>query len=162
MLKIPPRTGPKPVTTPCAPHTQISQNPDSLSYQAFKERAFDFPFVTRQPSRISVPGAEALCLEHGQGCGCREAFMIGNEFAHVHPPEDGSLHMMLPEQAVPQIVDLGWAEPHPMAAARMIPSTAVMVYGPRNEVEIETVLELLRLSYDFACGKLGRVDSVVF
>jgi hypothetical protein len=43
----------------------------------------------------------------------------------------------------------------------MIPSTAVMVYGPRNEVEIETVLELLRLSYDFACGKLGRVDSVV-
>ena len=113
------------------------------------------------PEAPAVPGAEALCLKHGHGRGCRKAFMIGNEFAHVHPPEDGSLHMMLPEEAVPQIVDLGWAEPHPMAAAGMIPSTAVMVYGPRNEVEIETVLELLRLSYDFACGKLGRVDSVV-
>lgn len=162
MLTIPPREGPRPKTTPCAPHAQISQNPDARFHRAFKDRAFDFPFVTRRPSMISVPGAEALCLEHGHGRGCRKAFMIGNEFAHVHPPQDGSLHMMLPEEAVPQIVDLGWAEPHPMAAAGMIPSTAVMVYGPRNEVEIETVLELLRLSYDFACGKLGRVDSVVF
>lgn len=33
--------------------------------------------------------------------------MIGNEFAHLHPPQDGSLRMMLPECAVPRIVDLG-------------------------------------------------------
>ena len=26
--------------------------------------------------------------------------MVGNEFAHVHPPYDGSLHMMLPEDLV--------------------------------------------------------------
>jgi hypothetical protein len=161
MLEIPSRKGPRPDTTPCAPHTQISQNPDAGSYRAFKDRAFDFPFVTRKPSMISVPGTEALCLEHGHGCGCREAFMIGNEFAHVHPPQDGSLHMMLPEDAVPKIVELGWAEPHPMAATGMIPSTAVMVYAPRNKAEIKTVLGLLRMSYDFACGKLGRVDSVV-
>ena len=102
MLNIPPREGPRPVTTPCAPHTQISQNPDAATAQAFRDRAFDFPFVIRQPSMISVPGAEALCLEHGRGCGCREAFMIGTEFAHVHPPQDGSLHMMLPEDAVPK------------------------------------------------------------
>ena len=86
--------------------------------------------------------------------------MIGNEFAHVHPPEDGSLHMMLPEDAVPQIVDLGWAEPHPMATAGMIPLTAVMVYAPRDNAEIGTVLDLLRMSYDFACGRLGRVDNI--
>lgn len=161
MLKIPPREGPRPVTTPCAPHTQISQNPDAAAFRAFGDRAFDFPFVIRRPSMISVPGAEALCLEHGTGCGCREAFMIGNEFAHVHPPQDGSLHMMLPEDAVPKIVDLGWAEPHPMAEAGIIPPTAVMVYAPRNSGEIETVVDLLRLSYDFARGKLERVDSIV-
>lgn len=161
MLNISPREGPGPVTTPCAPHTQISQNPDAASYSAFKDRAFDFPFVIRQPSMISVPGAEALCLEHGAGCGCRAAFMIGNEFAHVHPPQDGSLHMMLPEDAVPKIIDLGWAEPHPMAAAGVIPATAVMVYAPRNTAEIETVLDLLGLSCDFARGRLGRVDNVV-
>jgi hypothetical protein len=87
--------------------------------------------------------------------------MIGTEFAHVHPPQDGSLHMMLPEDAVPKIVDLGWAEPHPMAAAGMIPPTAVMVYAPRNEPEIDSVLGLLGLSYDFARGRLGRVDNIV-
>lgn len=43
--------------------------------------------------------------------------MIGSEFAHIHPPEDGSLHMMLPEGTVPQLVELDWAEQHPMAAA---------------------------------------------
>jgi len=161
MLKIPPRSGPTPVTTPCAPHTQVSQNPDAAAYRAFKDRAFDFPFVTRQPSRISVPGAEALCLEHGHGCGCREAFMIGSEFAHIHPPQDGSMHMMLPEDAVPRIIELGWAEPHPMASAGMIPKTAVMVYAPRDTAEIETALGLLQLSYDFACGKLGRVADLV-
>ena len=160
MLKIPQRIGPKPVTTPCAPHTQVSQTPDAASYRAFKDKAFDFPFVTRQPSRISVPGAEALCLKHGHGCSCSEAFMVGNEFAHVHPPEDGSLHMMLPEDAVPKIIELGWAEPHPMATAGMIPQTAVMVFAPRDNLEIDTVLDLLRMSYDFACGKLGRVANL--
>ena len=160
MLTIPRRRGPKPVTTPCAPHTQVTQNPDPAVWRAFRDRAFDFPFVIRRPSMISVPGAEALCLEHGHGCGCREAFMIGTEFAHLHPPQDGSLHMMLPEDAVPQAVALGWAEPHPMAAAGMIPRTAVMVYAPRDAAEIGTVLDLLRMSYDFACGRLGRVDEI--
>ena len=161
MLKIPPREGHRPVTTPCAPHTQISQNPDAETFRAFRDRAFDFPFVIRKPSMISVPGAEALCLEHGHECECREAFMIGREFAHVHPPQDGSLHMMLPEDAVPKIIDLGWAEPHPMAAAGMIPPTTVMVYAPRNEPEIDSVLGLLGLSYDFARGRLGRVGNIV-
>ena len=145
MLKRPPREGPRPKTTPCAPHTQISQNPDARFHRAFKDRAFDFPFVTRQPSMISVPGAEALCLKHGHGRGCRKAFMIGNEFAHVHPPEDGSLHMMLPEEAVPQIVDLGWAEPHPMAAAGMIRQPQLWSTAP------ETRWRSKRFSNSCAC-----------
>ena len=48
-----------------------------------------------------------------------------------------------------------------MAAAGMIPPTAVMVYAPRNEPEIDSVLGLLGLSYDFARGRLGRVDNIV-
>ena len=42
----------------------------------------------------------------------------------------------------------------------MIPLTAVMVYAPRDNAEIGTVLDLLRMSYDFACGRLGRVDNI--
>lgn len=69
--------------------------------------------------------------------------------------------MMLPEGTVPQTTELDRAEPHPMAAAGIIPSTAVMVYAPRENAEIDIILGLLRLSHEFACGKLGLVDNVV-
>lgn len=62
----------------------------------------------------------------------RDAFMIGSEFAYFYPPEDGSLHVAL------KIADLGWAEPHPLATAGVIPPTAVMVYAPENEPKISS------------------------
>ena len=43
----------------------------------------------------------------------------------------------------------------------MIPLTAVMIYPSRDSAEIESVLDLLRLSYDFARGKLERINSIV-
>ena len=74
-----------------------------------KRRAFELPFVERRPSGISVPGAEALVLPHAHACGPREAFMIGREFAHVHPGYDGSSHLMLPLPVVeepPELTEL--------------------------------------------------------
>lgn len=43
----------------------------------------------------------------------------------------------------------------------MIPLTAVMIYAPRDSAEIKRVFDLLRLSYDFARGKLERINSIV-
>jgi hypothetical protein len=63
-FKLPPRPGERPRTTPCAPHTQISQNSAPEVHRVFKVRAFELPFVRREPSGISVPGAEALVLPH--------------------------------------------------------------------------------------------------
>ena len=31
--------------------------------------------------------------------------MFGKEFAHIHPPSDGSLHMTLPPDMVPQVIE---------------------------------------------------------
>ena len=50
MFELTPRKGPRPETTDCAPHEQISQNPDAETYQKLKGRAFDFSFVERRPS----------------------------------------------------------------------------------------------------------------
>lgn len=160
MFELPPRAGHRPETTPCAPHEQISQNPNQGTHLAFKKRAFDFPFVERRHSIISVPGAEALWLPHPHACGCKESFMVGNEFAHVHPAYDGSLHMMLPIECTRELFEKQWGEPHPMAATGMIPETAVMVFAPRDTPEIETVLKILATSYDFACGKLGNPENL--
>jgi len=160
MFELTPRKGPRPETTDCAPHEQVSQNPDAETYQKLKERAFGFPFVERRASIISVPGAEALWLPHDHANGCSESFMIGREFAHVHPSYDGSMHLMLPLECTRELIAKGWGEPHPMAATGMIPATAVMVFAPRDEPEIETALKILATSYEFALGKLPNPASV--
>ncbi len=86
MPDLPQRTGERPKTNYGLPHEQLDQNPPADIYEQLKGQAFDFPFVERRPSIISVPGAEALWLLEEAGHSCAEAFMRGNEFAHVHPP----------------------------------------------------------------------------
>jgi hypothetical protein len=152
MLELPLRPGPRPKTTPHAPHTQLDQTPPGDIYDLLKDRAFDFPEVERRPSIISVPGAEALWYVGGEENRCQEAFMIGNEFAHVHPPHDGSLHLMLPRDGVRELLDKGWGEMHPMALLGRIPPTAVMVFGPRDAQEVELVLGIVGVSHAFAAG----------
>jgi hypothetical protein len=152
MFDLPLRAGERPRTTSSNPHQQQSQNPAPETYALLVSKAFDFPHVERRPSAISVPGAEALWLAEAVAGGPPEAFLVGREFAHVHPPYDGSMHMMLPAEAIEQLVGKGWGEPHPMARRGLIPATAVMVYAPRDAAEVATVLQVLAASYRFACG----------
>lgn len=78
--------------------------------------------------------------------------MVGHEFAHLHPPYDGSLHMMLPLDVAEEVVQKQWGEWHPVALRGLIPRNAVMVYGPRSPEELEVVWRLLQRSYHFARG----------
>ncbi len=153
MLTLPVREGPTPRTTSSAPHQQLDQTPPPAVYAALKARAFDLPSVERRPSIISVPGAEALWLTEEPEERCADAFLVGNEFAHVHPPYDGSLHMMLPRAEVHRVLEGGWGELHPLALEGMIPPTAVMIFGPRDAPEVEVVLELIAASHRFALGR---------
>lgn len=159
-FELPPRPGPRPRTTDCAPHEQVSQNSPAEVHALFKARAFELPFVERRPSGISVPGAEALVLPHDHACGPPEAFMIGREFAHVHPAYDGSSHLMLPLEAVAELIAKGWGEPHPMARLGYIPANAVMAFAPRDAAEVEVMLQILKTSWEFARGKLANPAPV--
>ena len=155
-FELPLRRGPRPDTTDCAPHEQVSQNSSAEIHAFFKEKAFALPFVERCRSGISVPGAEALVLPREHACGPREAFVIGREFAHVHPAYDGSSHMMLPLAAVEELIAKGWGEPHPMASTGYIPANAVMAFAPRDEAEIDVMIKILTTSWGFARGKLAN------
>jgi Family of unknown function (DUF5519) len=152
MFVLPSRAGEKPKTTSTNPHQQQSQNPTPEVYELLLSEAFDFPHVERRPSAISVPGAQALWLSDAVAGGPPEAFLIGREFAHVHPPYDGSMHMMLPPDAVRELLAKGWGEPHPMARRGLLPATAVMIYAPRDAGEVDTVVQVLAASYRFARG----------
>jgi hypothetical protein len=145
------RAGDRPRTTPTNPHTQLDQQPADLHWvDELAERVFALPGVVEEPSRISVPGARALVLSPGEPTGPPEAFMIGREFAHLHPAPDHSLHAMLPLETAAAAIDAGWAEPHPVALRGLIPRTAVMLYAPRDEPELDVIESLVRASHAFA------------
>ena len=79
--------------------------------------------------------------------------MVEREFAHLHPPPDQSLHMMLPPVLAVEAIDAGWAEQHPVARRGLIPANAVMVYAPRDDAERAVVEQLVRASHAFARGE---------
>jgi len=144
------RGGARPRTTPTNPHTQLDQNaPRALQEKVFA-LARALPDVVVGPSHVSVPGARAfhlpLCANPADA-----GFMIAREFAHLHPPDDGSLHMSLPAEIVHTVVDNGWAELHPLAGKHGLPANIVMVYGPRDDAELQIVAALVRASHDAAC-----------
>lgn len=146
------RRGSRPATTPTNPHTQLDQQPTDRSQRdRLASALFGLQGVEERPSRISVPGARALWLAEGHD-GPPEAFMVGWEFAHLHPRDDQSLHAMLPPPLATAAIDAGWAELHPVARLGLIPSTAVMIYAPRDDEERAVVESLVRASWAFARG----------
>ena len=151
-MPLPRRVGPPPTTTPTNPHTQLDQQPtDPAQREGLAAAVFALPGVVEQPSQISVPGARALWLTDEE-TGPPEAFMIGREFAHLHPEPDQSLHMMLPPALAEEAIEAGWAEQHPVARRGLIPANAVMVYAPRDDGERAVVEGLVRASHAFARG----------
>lgn len=148
--QFPDRSGPRPRTTPTNPHTQLEQNAPLPLQEQVAEFMFGLSCVDEIPSRISVPGARAMWLRDSCAAGPAHAFMIGREFCHLHPVSDGSLHLNLPEDVVQVAIDKGWAERHPLADRGLIPGNVVMVYGPRDEAELEVVKALIAASHRFA------------
>jgi hypothetical protein len=152
-LSLRERRGPRPSTTPTNPHTQLDQQPDPPTVAALSDALFALPGVSERPSAISVPGARALWLAPSEARGPRAAFLVGGEFAHLHPPPDASLHAALPPLLASEAIALGWAEVHPVARMGLIPENVVMIYAPRDRSEIRVVLDLIRSALAFARGE---------
>jgi len=153
-MALPERRGPRPETTPTNPHMQLDQLPPARVITTLTELLFKLPGVREQPSAISVPGARALWLEPNDARGPREAFLVGREFAHLHPSPEGSLHVALPASLASEAIERGWAEIHPVARLGLIPGNVVMVYAPRDDAEVAVVLGLVRAALAFARGEL--------
>ena len=140
---MPRRQGPPPEVIGPRPHAQRSQNAPVALQEELVRRALELPGVSGAESRVSVPGARAFVLDEASARGPREAFQAGHEFAHIHPLEDGSLHMTLPDDVAEAAYAAGWGEPHPISGTPLI-------FGPRDQAELEAVWDLLRRSYEYA------------
>ncbi|MEM9079414.1 MAG: hypothetical protein AAGC74_01840 [Verrucomicrobiota bacterium] len=108
--------------------------------------------VLNQPSGISVPGSRALVIEDRIEANL-EAFMIGREFAHIHPdPDRGSMHAKLSPDDAQEVVQKGWGENHYLVSQGQYPEGLVMLFSPRNKAELETIQSIVKRSYEFAIG----------
>src|SRR5712692_399769 len=153
---LPHRKGARPRTTDWAPHLQQDQNasPDMLA--SLIQRVFALPAVEERPTTLSAPGARAIWLKDGEAAGPRDAFLGNREIGHFHP-WDGSAHISLPPDLAKQAVTAGWAEVHPVARAGMAPENVVMLYGPRDENEVEVLAEIIAAAVARAAGADAKV-----
>ncbi|HEX2054545.1 MAG TPA: luciferase family protein [Actinomycetota bacterium] len=152
---LPRRSGDKPRTTPDDPHRQLTQIAPVEMQELVVEQGRKMAGTYVCPSLISIPGSRAFVLDDSTPTPSSQVFMTAREFAHIHPPVDGSLHMVLPPHIVRQVVERGWGEQHPVAMMGLVPPTTMMIYGPRDPAEVEVVLMLLKASWGYARGELA-------
>lgn len=148
---LPARQGAAPEVSVTTPQRQESQNAPVGLQEALFSRVAALAGVATRSSAISVPGARAFVLDPGAARGPAEAFMVADvgEFAHLHPDYDGSMHLALPIPLAHDALAKGWAVAHPLAGIRLTAGT-VMIYGPRDEGELEIVSGIVAASHSFA------------
>lgn len=152
---LPLRAGARPRVSSGIPQEQLSDNAPPAVQQQLLARLSALPGVTSRQSAISVPGARGLMLEAPR-LGPDDAFIVppAGEFAHVHPGHDGSLHVALPPALAADAIAQGWAVAHPLAGVRLTPGM-VMLFGPRDAAELDTVVGVVSTSHAWACGQLS-------
>jgi hypothetical protein len=150
---LPAREGPRPKTADAVPHLQQSdKSPPELVTELMQWAVDILPDVREEATRISVPTTRALWLDKSVAAAHDDAFMPppgGREFAHVHA--DGSMHLCVSNEAVSELVEKSWGEPHPMKDQGV---NEVLCYAPRDRDEMEIVKLALIESYRYATGRI--------
>lgn len=155
---LPRRAGGRPRVSWTIPQQQLDgQAPPALQERlAAAVGALDG--VAVGPSHISVPGARGFTTTVAGGDEADFLVPSVREFAHLHPSYDGSLHLALPPDLATDVVVRGWGQMHPLAGTRLT-AGFVLVYGPRDEAELEVVLALVSASHRRATARAGAVAT---
>ncbi len=148
-MTVPTRLGGVPETTLEVPQQQVSDNAPLWAREALLKRTRLLPQVAVQETLLAIPGSVAFHLNAGVGAGLEDQFMAGREFLHFHPPHDGSFHAIVPQPLRDHLVGSNWAIPHLLAGYVVHPNT-VMIWGPRDEDEVEICWRIIQASHSHA------------
>jgi phospholipase/carboxylesterase len=111
-------------------------------HAALMARVFALQGVEERPGTVADPRESAIWLRDDLPAGPADAFLGNREIGHFHP-WDHSLHIALPPELAEAAVAAGWAEVHPVAKAGMAPGHLVMLYGPRDDGQVEVLFQLI-------------------
>jgi hypothetical protein len=129
------------------PHHQLSDLGDLTQAQRLVEVVAALPGVRVGRSKVSDPRSIAFHLREDLIGASDEEAPIGGEFAHVHPYDGGSQHLVLPPAWGGHVIDLGWAELHPLARDGVVPPLLYLVYGPRDDTDTLHITAITRSAY---------------
>ena len=146
------RQGPRPRTPLSIPHLQMNQWPPENLVDRLLECSLHLEHVRPKESRMATRGSCALWLPDSYAGGPPDAFIDQNEFCHLHPVPEGSVHLTLPAPLRERAIELGWAEQHSAVRSGAMRETLVTVYAPRDGNELSAVFRLIRFSWRFARG----------
>lgn len=148
------RTGPLPETPDGIPHQQHNQNAPVEMQEALKAAVSELPGIYLEPTPFSFAGSIGWRLEEDYASGSAGAFIQESpEFGHQHVPNDGSMHMLLPNEAAKIALGKGWGVMHPWTVSISGENSEyVMIFGPRDTDELQTVWVIAQISYYQARG----------
>jgi Luciferase len=155
LAALPEPVGETPRMTAGNPQEQLEQFPRSWSLvEELHAFAFSLERVIEAPTQIAPPGSRALTLGQDDAGKNRDAFLIGNEFAHIHNPPIGSMHLTLPNPLRELAMAKRWVLPHPLAGKHGLTPDNVFAFAPRDAGEVEVAKVLLSASHAHALGRL--------
>lgn len=151
---LPARPGPLPPMTPANPQEQLAQFPPKWELiEQMAAHGFALPGVIERPTQVAPDGSRALTLAPGLPLE-PDAVMVGREFAHIHNPPIGSMHLMLPQPWRDLALDKHWVLRHPFAESGWGPEGTVFMFAPRNDEELLWGMALLSVAHAWASGAL--------
>ena len=160
-LLFPKRKGDRPKVDGLAPHRQLTQKSPRAVYDLLCKEIE--ALVQNNSQRLTE--ATSCFEKHSTGifaypAKINRAQTCKGEICHAHP-SDGSMHLTLHPADVKTLLERGWGERHPLAReswywrVKVVPSTFVMVYGPRNEDEVPVVMEVVKAAAWWVAGQSG-------
>ncbi|MHC5795637.1 antibiotic biosynthesis monooxygenase family protein [Lacisediminihabitans sp. FW035] len=144
------RAGPRPETSTNGPHRQRTQRSTPAIWGRLVARTFALDGVVEGHSSVSPASSRAALLEGISTARAPETSLAhpGSpaEPVHLHGVDDTSIHLCLPSERAAELCDRGWGEPHQYADY----GTEIMIYGPRDETELEFVIGVIGESVTWA------------
>lgn len=145
------RPGVRPTTSSEGPHRQLDQQSAPELWGRLVAEVFALDGVEEGHSAVSPAPSRAVHLRDvGEERSPETNLAPGRrlEPVHLHGVTDTSIHLVLPPDRGVRLTELGWAEPHGYADS----GTEWMVYGPRDEAELEVAVGIIREALAFARG----------
>ncbi|MGZ8556930.1 MAG: luciferase domain-containing protein [Chitinophagaceae bacterium] len=148
------REGQKPTIAPFAvPHRQMNQHNDTvirnLQKKIFDAQVADVYYNLVYKMIYLERNSAGIFLKDSAAGNASVVPISHAEVGHIHPT-DGSMHIILSPSDTKAIIEKGWGELHGLAGQDRAAKTYMMIYAPRNEMELVITKSILEAAVKYA------------